>query len=53
VKLADAICDILTKGDPSTTGDAMRRRAAEKFSLERMLDETERVYTEIWKNRER
>jgi glycosyltransferase involved in cell wall biosynthesis len=53
VKLADAICDILTGDDRSIAGEAMRRRAAEKFSLERMLDETERVYNEIWQNRER
>jgi glycosyltransferase involved in cell wall biosynthesis len=53
VKLADAICDILTEGDRSSVGDALRQRAAEKFSLERMLDETERVYAEICQSRER
>ncbi|MEP7149405.1 MAG: glycosyltransferase family 4 protein [Acidobacteriota bacterium] len=47
VKLADAICDILSREDRSFTGDALRQRAAEKFSLERMLDETERVYAEV------
>lgn len=47
VKLAAAICDILSREDRSTLGDALRERAAEKFSLARMLDETERVYAEI------
>ncbi|MEO8041173.1 MAG: glycosyltransferase family 4 protein [Acidobacteriota bacterium] len=47
VKLAGAICDILLKDDRANSGDALRRRAAEKFALERMLVETERVYDDI------
>jgi glycosyltransferase involved in cell wall biosynthesis len=47
VKLADAICRMLRDEDRTARGDELRRRAAEKFSLDRMLDETERVYTEI------
>jgi glycosyltransferase involved in cell wall biosynthesis len=47
VKLADAICNMLRDEDRTARGDELRRRAAEKFSLDRMLDETERVYTEI------
>ncbi len=47
VRLAAAICNILTTDDHTAIGDSMQRRAAEKFSLTRMLDETERVYAEI------
>jgi glycosyltransferase involved in cell wall biosynthesis len=47
VKLAAAICDVLKKEDRDSIGDALRQRAAEKFSLERMLDETEQLYAEI------
>jgi len=46
VKLADAICETLIENDPSR-GETLRARAAEKFSLERMLTETERLYAEI------
>ena len=53
VKLADAICDILTQEDSFSIGDALRQRAAAKFSLSRMLDETERVYAAVCQNRER
>ncbi|HUR97464.1 MAG TPA: glycosyltransferase family 4 protein [Pyrinomonadaceae bacterium] len=47
VRLGSAICDLLATTDRSAIGNAMRQRAAAKFSLERMLDETERVYEEI------
>lgn len=47
VKLAGAICDVLRRGDRESVGSKLKNRAAEKFSLERMLDETERVYSEI------
>ncbi|MEP6705469.1 MAG: glycosyltransferase family 4 protein, partial [Acidobacteriota bacterium] len=47
VKLASCICDILTAEDRASVGDSMRQRAALKFSLARMLDETERVYAEV------
>lgn len=47
VMLADAICRMLVDGSRSERGESLRRRAAEKFSLERMLEETERVYAEI------
>lgn len=47
IALADAICRSLTDEDRHTLGDSLRERAAEKFSLERMLNETERIYTEI------
>ncbi len=50
VELADEICGILSLEDRSSTGNALRQRAAEKFSLERMLDETERVYAEVCQN---
>jgi glycosyltransferase involved in cell wall biosynthesis len=48
VKLAEAICAMLRDEDPTARGDELRRRAAEKFSLDRMLEETERVYAEIF-----
>jgi glycosyltransferase involved in cell wall biosynthesis len=47
VRLAAAICEILADENQSAIGQALRRRAAEKFSLARMLDETERLYFEI------
>jgi glycosyltransferase involved in cell wall biosynthesis len=47
VRLASAICDILSLEDRASVGDSMRQRAAEKFSLTRMLDDTENVYDEI------
>ncbi|HKP70237.1 MAG TPA: glycosyltransferase family 4 protein [Pyrinomonadaceae bacterium] len=47
VLLADAICRILDDGSRSGRGELLRARAAEKFSLETMLEETERVYAEI------
>ena len=46
VKLAEAICSVLNENRDSI-GEELRRRAAEKFSLERMLDETEQLYAEI------
>jgi glycosyltransferase involved in cell wall biosynthesis len=47
VALADAICDTLEDETSVSTGERLRRRAAEKFSLERMLNETEDLYREI------
>ena len=47
VNLASAICDALESSDKSEIGESLRRRAAEKFSLDRMLEETERLYAEI------
>ena len=47
VELAKSICDVLTGGDRSELGESLRRRAAEKYSLKQMLDETERLYNEI------
>jgi glycosyltransferase involved in cell wall biosynthesis len=46
VKLADAICNVLNE-NRDAIGEELRRRASEKFSLERMLDETEQLYAEI------
>ena len=46
VKLADAICNVLNE-NRDAIGEELRRRASEKFSLERMLDETESLYAEI------
>ena len=46
VKLAGAICAALNE-NRDAIGEELRRRAAEKFSLERMLDETEQLYAEI------
>jgi hypothetical protein len=37
----------MLSGDAPRKGDELRKRAAEKFSLSRMLDETEDVYSEI------
>lgn len=53
VALANAICNLLTDEKQDETGERLRRRAAEKFSLTRMLDETEQVYAEIRKNADR
>jgi len=48
VALAKAICGLLeSHNDALLRGEGLRRRAAEKFSLARMLDETEKLYTEI------
>ena len=47
VMLAEAICRMLDDDARSTRGESLRGRAAEKFSLEKMLVETERVYAEI------
>ena len=47
VRLAESICAVLLGEDTSAIGESLRRRAAEKFSLARMLDETERVYSEL------
>ena len=44
VMLADAICAMLTDKGSAERGESLRQRAAAKFSLDRMLDETERVY---------
>ncbi len=52
VALSDAICKML-RDDGTRAGEELRRRAAEKFSLARMLDETEEVYTEICEIRDR
>jgi glycosyltransferase involved in cell wall biosynthesis len=56
VQLADAICRALSDGDRKRRGDLLREIAAAKYSLTRMLDETERVYGEVChesQNRER
>ena len=50
VQLARAICEVLDDQDRVTRGNLLRRRAAESFSLARMLDETERVYAEVCGN---
>ena len=47
LKLAEAVIEMIEGGDYQARGELLRRRAAEKFSLTRMLDETERVYQEI------
>jgi len=47
VKLAAAIRDVLKREDRDSIGNELRRRASEKFSLARMLDETEQLYAEI------
>jgi glycosyltransferase involved in cell wall biosynthesis len=47
VALADAILKVLDEGDPAARGELLRRRAAEKFSLDRMVEETERLYREV------
>jgi glycosyltransferase involved in cell wall biosynthesis len=47
VMLAEAICRMLDDHTRSSRGESLRGRAADKFSLERMLEETERVYAEI------
>lgn len=47
VNLAAAIRDVLRSEDRSSIGEHLKRRAAEKFSLARMLDATEQLYTEI------
>jgi glycosyltransferase involved in cell wall biosynthesis len=52
VRLASAICDILGSDERSAIGDSMRQRAASKFSLSRMLDETERLYDEVCRSRD-
>ena len=52
VELASAICDIIEGGDRTAIGNSLRQRASEKFSLIRMLDETERVYDEVCRKAE-
>jgi glycosyltransferase involved in cell wall biosynthesis len=47
VGLANAICDRLETEDLVSEGEALQNRAAEKFSLTRMLDATEQVYREV------
>ncbi|HVF31266.1 MAG TPA: glycosyltransferase, partial [Pyrinomonadaceae bacterium] len=54
VQLAAAICRALVESDP--TSEALRERAGAKYSLSRMLDDTERLYSEVChesQNRER
>ena len=53
IRLAAAIRDTLGDVARSEFGKELQRRAGEKFSLLRMLDETERVYLEICGGRER
>ena len=50
VAMSIAICDALTDAARDSKGELLRVRAAEKFSLERMLEETENVYREITGN---
>ena len=50
VMLAEAICRMLDNDARMARGESLRARAAEKFSLETMLEETERVYAEICKS---
>ena len=47
VQLGNAIGEALIADNHATACDLLRRRAGEKYSLERMLEETERVYMEI------
>jgi glycosyltransferase involved in cell wall biosynthesis len=47
VALAAAICELLVDKSSGSRGEMLRQRAAEKFSLERMVDATERMYLEI------
>ena len=47
VRLADAICKMLEDDARIARGESLRHRAADKFSLEAMLERTERVYAEI------
>lgn len=47
VALAEAICATLADEARSSKGERLRKKAAEKFSLERMLDETEQIYRDI------
>ncbi|HEX6125372.1 MAG TPA: glycosyltransferase family 4 protein [Pyrinomonadaceae bacterium] len=47
VELGSAICDELADDDRGARGEFLRQRAAEKFSLAKMIDETEKVYIEI------
>ena len=53
VKLAEAICDTLGDKDRWMIGDALRKRASEKFSLEKMLEETDKLYRELSNNSDR
>jgi glycosyltransferase involved in cell wall biosynthesis len=53
LELATAVCDTLADERRQSRGDELRRRAAERFSLARMLDETERLYDEIISGREK
>jgi glycosyltransferase involved in cell wall biosynthesis len=46
--LADRICRVLQDGELATRlGEAGRRRAAEQFSIDRMLRDTERLYEHL------
>jgi glycosyltransferase involved in cell wall biosynthesis len=47
VELADAICEMLDRPQDDSFCDLLRQRAGEKYSLARMLDETERIYREV------
>jgi glycosyltransferase involved in cell wall biosynthesis len=53
LELATAVCDTLADERRQSRGEELRRRAAERFSLARMLDETERLYDEIISGREK
>ena len=47
VALADAVYALLADESRAATGEKLRQRAAEKFSLERMLNEIENLYIDI------
>ena len=47
VALATAVREMLADNERVARGESLRQRAAEKFSLDRMLEATERVYAEI------
>lgn len=47
VRLAEAICSALADPHLHERGEKLRERAAEKFSLEQMLEATEKMYGEL------
>lgn len=47
VKLASAVCEMLDDDNRYASAEMFRQRATERFSLARMLEETEQVYAEI------
>jgi len=47
VQLGAAVCAMLDDDGRSASAEMLRQRATERFSLVRMLDETEQVYFEI------